>query len=79
MFSIREVPLKVKRYFRRNLGAPFVIGFQVLLLSAAGLLVVGNSTWAEELAVYSYILLVIGVVMQLFSFVRNYGEESEQG
>jgi len=69
---------KVKRYFRENLGAPFVIGFQVLLVVAAGLLAVGNSAWASEVAVYAYYLLVVGVVLQLFSFVRSRGEDSTQ-
>jgi len=77
VFFTKEFLPKVKRYFRRNLGAPFVIGFQILLLSAAGLLAVGNSSLAEGLAVCGYFLLVIGVIVQLFSFVWSRGEESE--
>jgi len=75
---MREFLPKVKRYVRQNLGAPFVIGFQVLLLVAAGFLVVGNSGLANEVAVYAYYLLVIGVVLQLVSFMRSRGEGSEQ-
>lgn len=78
MFSLRKFLPKVKMYFRENLGAPFVIGFQVLLLVAAGFLVVGNSGLANEVAVYAYYLLVVGVFLQLVSFVRSRGEGSEQ-
>ena len=78
MFSVKRFLPGVKRYLRENLGAPFVIGFQVLLLVAAGLLVAGTSALANEVAVYAYYLLVIGVVLQLASFVRSRGEDSEQ-
>ena len=66
---------RVKRYFRENLGAPFVIGFQVLLLTVAGLLSVGNSALANDVAVCAYYLLVTGVVLQLVSYVRSRGKE----
>ena len=57
-------------YLRENWGAPFVVGFQVLLLSCAGLLIQGNSGLADEVAVYAYYLLVVGVVLQLVSYLR---------
>jgi len=71
MFSLRRFFPKVKRYFRENLGAPFIIGFQVFLLVTAGLLAVENAVLASEVALYAYYLLVIGVVLQLFSFLRR--------
>jgi len=74
----REFLPKAKRYFRDNLGAAFVIGFQVLLLTAAGLLVVGNSALANGVALYAYYLLVVGVVLQFVSYLRSRGKESEQ-
>lgn len=77
MFSIKQFLLRVNRYFRENLGAPFIIVFQGLLLVCAGLLVQGNAGLANELAVYAYYLLVVGVVLQLVSFVRH-GKEAEQ-
>ncbi len=61
----------MKRYLRENWGAPFIVGFMVLLLVCAGLLVGGNSNGAESLAVYAYYLLVIGVMLQLTSFLRH--------
>jgi len=68
-FNVRAP--RIKRYFKDNLGAPFVIGFQLLLLVCAGLLIQGNSVIANEVAVYTYFLLVIGVVLQLIAYVRH--------
>lgn len=46
MVTIRgRVPSRVLRYFWDNLGAPFVAGFQVLLLVCVGLLVQGIRGW----------------------------------
>ncbi len=54
---------RVRRYFRTNPGALFVIVFQVLLVSAGVLLSIGNSSAAEEAAVYGFYSLVIGVAV----------------
>lgn len=62
---------RLKGYLRENWGAPFVVGFMLLLLVCAGLLTGGNSGLADEVAVYAYYLLVIGVVLQLVSFLRQ--------
>lgn len=62
---------RIKRYLKDNPGAPFIIGFQLLLLVCAGLLIQGNSVMANEVAVYAYFLLVIGVVLQLIAYVRH--------
>lgn len=55
----------LKRYFRENPGALSIIQFQVLLVACACLLIQGNSAMANEIAVYAYYLLAIGVVSQL--------------
>jgi len=64
-------------HFRKNWGALFITGFQVLLLACAGLLIQGNSALANEVAVYAYYLLVVGVILQLVSYLK-YGK-SEDG
>lgn len=64
---------KVEGYFRKNFGAPFIIGFIVLLLVAAGLLVMGDSVLANDVSVYAYYSLVVGVVLQLVSL--KYGKQ----
>ncbi|MEM2351488.1 MAG: hypothetical protein QXT26_03685 [Thermoproteota archaeon] len=63
--------ISVLRYFRDNLGAPFIIVFMILLIACAVLLAVKSERLAEELAVYAYYLLVIGVVLQLASFIME--------
>jgi len=61
-------------YFRRNWGAVFIVGFQLLLVVCAVLLVQGHEYAANELAVYAFYSLVLGVFLQFASFLR-YGEE----
>lgn len=75
--KIKVNSLKIKRYLRENLGTPFIIGFQVLLLVCAFLLVKGNSVMADEVVVYAYYLLVAGVLLQLICFYKD-GEKEEQ-
>ena len=77
-------PIKVKiritprwaRYFKENWGVPFIIAFQVLLISAAGYRAYGQAEMANQIAIYAYYALVIGVVLQLVSYLR-YGESGE--
>ncbi len=78
MFSIKQYLPRIKNYFRRNPGTLFIIGFQVLLLVCAGLLISGSSFWAEGVAVVAYFSLVIGVVLQLISFFRHGQGELEE-
>jgi len=68
-FNVRAP--RIKRYFKDNPGAPFIIGFQLLLLACAGSLIQGNSVMANEVAVYAYFLLVIGVILQLVAYIRH--------
>jgi hypothetical protein len=60
-----------KRFFRENPAALFIVGFQVLLVACAALLVLGLASSAEGVAVGAYFLLVAGVVLQLVWFVRR--------
>ena len=70
---------KIVRYLRQNLGAPFIIVFQMLLLFCAFLLIRGYSNLANEVAIYAYYSLVIGVVLQLVSFLRHRDGVGETG
>lgn len=71
MFLMKQFLPRVKRYFKENPGAPFIIGFQVLLIICASLLFQGDLTLANEVAVYAYYLLVVGVVLHFVSFLRH--------
>lgn len=45
---------KIKNYFRRNLGAPFIMRFQISLIICAGLLVSGGSVLADGSATVAF-------------------------
>ena len=49
----------------------FIVEFQILLVICAFFLVHGNSATANTVAVAAYCLLLIGVILQLISFVRS--------
>ena len=73
--SARKILAKIKAYFRKNWGTPFILGFMLLLMVAATSLAVGLVFLANEVAVYAYYALVAGVVLQLVCFLK-YGERS---
>jgi heme/copper-type cytochrome/quinol oxidase subunit 4 len=75
--SIRRFLVWAKEYLRENWGAPFVLGFMALLLAAAVCLVSGLELWVNEVAVYAYYALVVGVVLQLVCFWK-FGEKREE-
>jgi hypothetical protein len=60
----------VNGYFSKNLGAPFILAFDVLILVVAFMVVDGNPFVGYAAAV-AYFLLVIGVVLQAFSYLKN--------
>jgi len=62
---------KIKQYFRDNPGAVFIIGFQLLLVVCAGLLIQGSSVMANEVATYAYFLLVVGVILQFIVYIMH--------
>ena len=73
IYSTITRPIKIKiplGYFNENWGAPFIISFMALLMVAASYLAYGFETIANELAVYAYYMLIIGVVLQLISYLK---------
>jgi hypothetical protein len=56
----REVPSRVKGYIEENWGAPFIMGFLVLLMASAVTLSLGFDVLANEVAVSAYCTLVAG-------------------
>jgi len=62
--------MKAKSYFRGNLGALFIIAFQALTLTCAFLLIRGNQA-VDEAAVLAYCFLVVGVILQAVSCVKE--------
>jgi hypothetical protein len=66
-----------KHYLRENWGAPFVLAFIALLVASAVLLSYGRSSTANNIAVYAFYALVLGVVLQIASYVK-FGESEEE-
>jgi hypothetical protein len=62
--------VRVKGYIKENWGSPFIMGFMMLLLSAAVSLSLGFSYLADAIAVYAYYALIAGVILQLACFFR---------
>jgi uncharacterized membrane protein YbhN (UPF0104 family) len=75
-----KVKIKKKRldYFKENWGTPFIIAFMILLIIAAIYLSIGNEAYANEIAIYAYYALVIGVFLQLASYIKYAKKEEEQ-
>jgi hypothetical protein len=63
--------IKIKRYVRENLGSPFIGAFVLLLILAAAFLYSGSSFLANEIAVYAYYVLIVGVFLQLACFLKD--------
>jgi len=66
----KEMPARIKGYVRDNWGAPFIVGFMLLLMVAAASLSMGLADLANEAAIFAYYALVAGVVLQLVSFLK---------
>jgi heme/copper-type cytochrome/quinol oxidase subunit 4 len=77
--GVRAFASRVKGYVSGNWGAPFVVGFMALLVVAAFSLALGFSVLADEVAVWAYYALVVGVVLQLVCFLKCRGGEGESG
>lgn len=70
MSQLRTSFVKIERYFIRNPGALFIIVFDVLILACAFLLIQGNPL-VDNVAVFAYCFLVVGVVLQAVAFLKD--------
>ena len=68
--STHGLLFRVKEYVKENLGAPFIVGFMLLLIVAAVSLSAGWSSLADTVAIYAFYALVVGVVLQLVCFLK---------
>jgi len=71
-----RIVFKAKQYLRENWGAPFIITFMILLLFAAGALINNLEALANEIAIYAYYSLCIGVFLQFLCLLK-YGKKEE--
>jgi heme/copper-type cytochrome/quinol oxidase subunit 4 len=76
---VNKVPAGARQYVKENWGAPFVVGFVALLMVAAVTLLMDFAVLANEVAVYAFYALVVGVVLQLVCFLRCGKKAGESG
>jgi hypothetical protein len=62
--------VKIERYLIKKPGAFFIIVFDVLILACAFLLIQGNPL-VNDVAVFAYCFLIVGVVLQALAFLKN--------
>jgi heme/copper-type cytochrome/quinol oxidase subunit 4 len=74
----KEFPARVKIHTQENWGAPFIMGFMLLLIAAAVSLSMGLPVLADGVAVVAYYALVVGVVLQLFCFLKYNKKNGEK-
>ena len=71
--------LLLRKYWRKRRGRVFAIPYDrlpigialVLLAIAAGILASGNEVVANDFAIMAYYLLVLGVLLQIISYIRS--------
>ena len=72
-----KITVKLKGHVKKSWGSPFIVGFILLLVSAAVFLSEGLSSLADGIAVYAYYALIVGVILQLVCFVKYREKVSE--
>ncbi|HBA27796.1 MAG TPA: hypothetical protein DCY98_10505 [Nitrospinae bacterium] len=75
MPKIREY---CKAYSKKKSSTPFVIGFIVLLMICAFLLIFKQEKAGENLANIAYFLLVIGVGIEIYKLIKNGNTDEEK-
>ena len=75
--GFNRIATKIKGYVKENWGAPFIVGFVLLLVNAAVFLSVGLSYVADTIAVYAYYALVVGILLQVVCFLK-YGRKPRE-
>jgi heme/copper-type cytochrome/quinol oxidase subunit 4 len=73
----KEISARIKVYARESWGAPFIVGFILLLMFAAVSLAMGLALLAEGVGIAAYCALVTGVVLQLACFLKYRKKEGE--
>jgi uncharacterized membrane protein len=67
---LAKIPVQVRKYVKENWGAPFIVFFMLLLMTAAVSLSMGLVALADNVAVYAYCALVVGIISQFFCYLK---------
>lgn len=71
-FLMSNLP-KIRSYIKEKPSAPFIVGFMILLIMCAFLLIFKAEKTAEQLANIAYFSLVIGVGIEVYRMIK-YGK-----
>jgi hypothetical protein len=74
----KELPARVRGFVRESWGAPFIVGFMLLLVVAAASLPMGLVDLANGAATAGYCALVVGVILQLVCFLKYNKRNGEE-
>ena len=56
---------RLKGYIKANPGTPFTLAFMILLVSAGTLLAAGRPDDANNVAVYAFYAIILGIAIQI--------------
>lgn len=73
----KEGSARIKIFTKENWGAPFIVGFMLLLTAAAVSLSIGTAEVANDVSIVAYYALVVGVVLQLVCFLKYRKKDGE--
>lgn len=69
---------KAQAYIKEKPSAPFIIGFMILLIICAFLLIFKHEKTAERVANIAYFSLVIGVGIEVYQLIRYRNADEEE-
>ena len=59
------------KFIGSNLGAPFIVIFLIMLITAGVGLPLGKVMLANQLAFYSFFALIAGILLQVISYLKG--------
>jgi len=66
----RKIFTSLKGYSKENWGAPFIALFILLLIVMTIVFSLGLISLADNIAVFDFYVLIIGVVLQIICFIK---------
>ena len=65
-----KILFTLKGFMRLNWGAPFIVLFLLFLIGTGVCSSIGLSSLADSLSIFAYYLLIAGIALQFFCFLK---------